>query len=84
MKLTNEQKSKLEPALHRTAQYIFQDSEVEEMLPKRGRAAAIVELVIDADRPVTLGGMSKEDYKLLCEAYSSRDTEQWLRKVLNY
>lgn len=81
-KLTDEQKAKFAPMLKQTWQSIGFDCE--ELLPKRGRVGVIVELVCDADRPVTNGGMSKEDYKILSLAYGHRDTQKWLREILNY
>lgn len=81
-KLTDEQKKKFGPMLQQT--YCAIASDAEELLPKRGRISVIVELTCDANRPEMFGGMSKEDYKILWESYSHRDTQKWLREILNY
>lgn len=82
-KLTDEQKARFAPILKDVWQGIAPDCEA--MLSEgRGRVGEIIEITCDADRPVTNGGMTPEDYKALQEAYHHRDTKKWLRTVLNY
>lgn len=82
VKLTYEQMQKFAPMLVATWQAIGPDCE--RLLPKRGRVAHIVELVCDANRPMDFGGMGKEEYEDLTHAYHRKDTQKWLREVLNY
>lgn len=44
----------------------------------------MVELCLDADRPVTLGGLIKEDYTVICAMgpVESEDVDNWAREVL--
>jgi hypothetical protein len=80
---TEEEQKILEPILVRTWQYIASDAE--EGLPKgRGRVAGIVELCIDADRPVTCGGATREQHELLTKHWRHPTNQGWLRKTLNY
>lgn len=41
-----------------------------------------VELCLDADRPVTEGGLSKEDYTLICGGHHHDDAERWATEAL--
>lgn len=81
-RLTQEQKARFAPMLRRTWAAIAPDCE--HLLTKRGRVGEIVELVCDANMPEMHGGMTHEDYKILSDAYHYRDTQKWLREVLNY
>jgi len=77
MKLTEEEKRHFAPMLCRTYEAIASDancSDVDE----------IIEITCDANRPETYGGMTREEYKVLCVAYADPDTQAWLRKILNY
>ena len=83
IKLTDEQKARFAPMLRATWQAIGPDAE--DVISKgRGRVAGIVELVCDANMPEMYGGMSKEEYRTLSDAYFHKDTQKWLREVLNY
>lgn len=75
MKLTDEQKARMEPAIRRAYDYVAADACCR-------RVSQAVEVACDADRPVTLGKMSPEDYRALGEAYADEDTQAWLREVL--
>lgn len=76
-KLTDEEKRRFAPMLQQTYCAIADDA---------GRLSrrAIVEVTCDANRPEQYGGMSREDYQILCDAYNHRDTQRWLRQTLNY
>lgn len=77
MKLTDEEKAHFAPMLQRTYEAIAWDVNchgVEE----------IIEITCDANHPEMYSGMTREEYKVLCDAYFERDTQRWLRKVLNY
>jgi len=76
--LSDEDKERMDPYLHRTWQGIGPDAQ-----QFVSSVSDIVELVCDADRPCDYG-MSRVDYKLLCRAYNHADTQAWLHKVLNY
>ncbi len=80
---TEDEKKILAPILHKTWQYIASDAE--EGLPKgRGRIDAIIELCIDADRPVTCGGATPVEHETLRQNWSHPMNLGWLRKTLNY
>jgi hypothetical protein len=81
-KLTDEQKERFAPMLIRTWGAIASDCE--HLLSRRGRVGEIIELVCDANLPEMYGGMSSEEYKIILESYHHRDTQKWLRQVLNY
>lgn len=77
MKLTNEEKARFSPMLRETYEAIAYDvycNGVEE----------IIEVTCDANHPEIYGGMTHEEYNALCQAYTDPDTQQWLRKILNY
>lgn len=76
--LTHRQKTKFAPILRKTLEGVSQD------LGKLGARTIddIIQIVCDAHRPVTIGGMSKEDYRILIASYGDPDTERWLKRVL--
>jgi hypothetical protein len=76
-KLTVEQKARFAPILKATWEAIAFD------VGSVGSVAEIVEITCDANRPEQYG-MSREDYRALSAAYSDRDTQRWLRSILNY
>lgn len=85
VKLTLEQRQKFTPLLQRTWAAIAADCE--EHIPRvggRGRLRHIIEITCDANRPMDYGPMSKEDYEQLTLAYHRKDTQKWLREILNY
>lgn len=59
-------------------------ADAEELLTgasREERLEMMVELCLDADRPVTMGWLSEEDYDLVCkERMNEADT--WAREVL--
>jgi hypothetical protein len=85
MRLNTEQKVKLAPFLHQTWGYLAADAgELLIGTSKKQALDIIIELTTDADRPVTIAKMPKEDYKLLCNALQDADTKKWLRKEFHY
>lgn len=76
--LTEEDKARMAPILRRTWDAIAPDGEqfVDSI-------DGIVELTCDAGRPCEYG-MSGLDYQLLGQSYDQPDTQEWLRRVLNY
>lgn len=82
IKLTDEQKARFAPMLQQTWGAIAPDCNF--ISNGRGRVGEIIEMVCDANLPEMYGGMSKQDYKILGEAYHHRDTQKWLRQILNY
>lgn len=83
VKLTDEEKARFEPMLQATWEAIGPDAEPG-LSKGRARQGELIEIVCDANRPEMYGGMSHADYQTLCAAYRSRDTQRWLRQVLNY
>lgn len=81
-KLTDEEKHRFAPMLQRTFDAIGPDCA--SIDGWRGTKAEIIEVTIDADRPITFGGMSSSEYQRLCDAYRDPNTQRWLRRVLNY
>lgn len=71
-KLSDADKAAMIDALKQTRNLILDDV---------GDAGDLIELVCDAGRPVTLGGMSKELYSKLVAAYNERDTQRWLKTI---
>ena len=82
-KLTPEQKARFAPMLHATWQAIGPDASPA-LSRGRSRQAELIEITCDANHPETYGGMSHTEYQELCSAYRHRDTQRWLREVLNY
>jgi hypothetical protein len=82
-KLTDEEKATFGPMLQQTWAAIAADAE-SSMEGGRLTRAVIIEITTDASRPVMFGGMSKEQYERFSDCYGHRDTQKWLRQVLNY
>lgn len=78
-KLTDEQKQKFGSALARTYEVCAQD--VSTIEGWGSTIAEKIEIATDADRPVTFGYMTKEEYEVFCAAYSDPDTKKWLKKL---
>lgn len=75
MKLTDEQKKRMAPAIVRAWCAVADDA-------GRVNLSNAVEIACDAGRPVTYGKMTPEDDRALGEAYHDKDTKKWLRGVL--
>lgn len=86
-KLTDEEKKRMWPAIRQSWEACAQDID-EGMIPERSgsrRVSAIVELATDANRAMSLGGMSRKDDERLTECYWTPDTQKWLREMFkNY
>lgn len=84
IKLTPEEKERWARILSLTYQGIAPD--VEPLLEGEGvrkRQAIIIELTLDAHRPLDYG-MTIDEYDVLCLAADHPDTKRWLRLILNY
>ncbi len=75
--LTNEEKARFALMLQETYEAIASDANCEDV-------DEIIDVTCDANHPEIYGGMSHEEYNVLCAAYHLPDTQAWLRKVLNY
>jgi hypothetical protein len=82
-KLTDEEKQRFAPMLYDTWAAIAADAEAYSMESKLTRRV-IIEMTCDANRPEMFGGMSKDEYARFSECYGHRDTQKWLRQVLNF
>ena len=82
-KLTDEEKARFGPMLQQVWQQIAPDA-IEANGGKDYKVSDIVEITCDAHRPMEFGGMTRAEYDRFSDCYHHRDTQRWLRKILNY
>jgi hypothetical protein len=76
--ITPEEKARWKSILQRTWDFIAYDAI--QACGGEAKRSDVVEFVCDADRPVTDGGMTKEEYRVLCQWSYTRSFKDWIAK----
>jgi hypothetical protein len=76
--ITPEEKARWKPILQRTWNYIAYDAI--QACGGEAKRSDVIEFACDADRPVTDGGMTKEEYRVLSQWYDTRSFKDWIAK----